>query len=167
MSNEIEAFYAAATAVTRQVREHHAADFDDMVQEAVIAAWRTADRAGGDRKAYGRVVAARRVRKLASPTPARYVGATSGKTYDLHHQAGPLMSTDEGRAHDDHAASVALRVDLERLLSVRDAKILAGVVGGFSWEEIAEQVGMTKVSVRNRWVRNVRPDLRVALKNGD
>jgi RNA polymerase sigma-70 factor, ECF subfamily len=122
------------------------ADADDAVQEALIAAWA-------------------QLGTLAEPDKVRswMTSIVSRKATDRIRARKPTSELDEDRAEDiergpEHSAIAASQLDALSavLASLPDGQRQCWVlkeVGGYSYEEIAERLGVTPAVVRGRLAR--------------
>ncbi len=168
----LRTFYRASAHYTAKLRTRDADDFDDLVQEGVVAAWQATRREERtDPATYGAVSARRRITSMLT---GRYpmVGneAEPGKrTFDLARQAPrreDFAATADLMQSGDPFVAVEQRVDLERALLVLEPRdrVMARMVGlDQPWEAIGPTIGLAPLGARNRWNRQVRPVLREAL----
>jgi RNA polymerase sigma factor (sigma-70 family) len=179
----LRTFYRASVHHAAKTRQPSADDFDDLVQEGVVAAWKATQTPRTDPKTYGAVSARRRITDVASggtmmgtpiePKERRGADrgkATVGRSYDQARQVdkredAAVMEgiTDRGNPF----VAVEQRVDMERALEVLEPRdrVLARLVGlDQPWEAIAPVVGLAPLGARNRWNRYVKPALRTALE---
>lgn len=143
--------------------------FDDLVQEGAMAAWlQTKDRDLASPIGYGLVAARRRIiGTIIGKHPMYGSEAEPGRRiHDQYRQRERRVVAEEGLpdlpGHRDPYVEVERRVDLERALGDLDARdlLIAGMVGrGYTWEEIADAVELTKDGAWNRWRRILKPML--------
>lgn len=145
------------------------ADFDDLVQEGVLAAWRaTKDVERLDPLVYGKVAARRRMQgHLAGRVPMTGSEREGGRIFDLHRQADrrdvPKDIADVAPAAPDRFGEVEARLDLceaLRGLTEFEQTFVVLVSLGLTWPEIAETLEMTSNAAQKRWRNSIRPRLR-------
>lgn len=166
----LRTFYRASVHHTVKTRAPSADDFDDLVQEGVVAAWKATQEPRTDPRTYGAVSARRRIGNMIEGRyPMTGSEAEPGtRIYDLARQTG--KRSDDAVVEDIPGRSpfvaVEQRVDMERALAVLEPRdrVLARMVGlDQSWDTIAPVLGMKPLGARTRWVKYVRPALREAL----
>lgn len=169
-SMELQAFYAASVHHTAKVKQPHDAEFDDLVQEGVIAAWKATQSPRKDRVTYGAVSARNRINGMQTGRYAMTGSENVGtKTYDQARKTDrreDFSVTEDIASNQNPFVAVEQRVDMERALLVLEPRdrVVARMVGlDQSWETIAPIVGLAPTSVRNRWDRTIRPALREVL----
>lgn len=166
---DLQAFYAASVVLTGRLRVASAEDFDDLVQEGVVAAWEASQRPTRDPLTYAKVAARRQIQRVAmGRQPMTGGGKPGSKTYDQSRQATSRVALEDAGdppARDEFSA-VELRLEVEKALEgldQRDRVIALGVGADKTWGEVAPLVGLAPVSVKNRWNRITKPLLREEL----
>lgn len=172
--DDVRGFYPAAVVTVARSRLGSASDFDDLVQEGVIAAWlATKDGDRRDPATYGRVALRHRVsRMMTGRLP--YVGGEapgSKRTHDLSRKVDRLAPLDEAAEREDRTVDDFASADLAstvhaavRELEERDRlAVYLMFWEGLTIEETAPRVGLTFLGLRNRWSRIIRPALRETL----
>lgn len=166
---QLRAFYAASVHHTAKTKQPYDADFDDFVQEGVIAAWRAVQQPRVEPITYGVVSARRRITSLSSGRYPMTGSESPGKrTYDLARRGvrEDFAIADDLEAPGNPYSAVEAHVDVDRALATLAARdqLMARLVGDDQpWEVIGAVLGMTAVGARNRWTRIVRPALRLTL----
>lgn len=150
------------------------ADFDDLVQEGVLAAWRaTKDIERDDPAVYGKVAARRRMQgHLAGRVPMTGSEREGGRIFDLHRQTdrreAPEDIADVAPAAPDAFAGVETRIDLceaLRGLDELEQTFVVLVSLGLTWPEVGEALGMTSNAAQKRWRKSIRPRLRERIES--
>lgn len=159
-------------ASVHQVKKFHAPhdeQFDDLVQEGVIAGWKAAGRAQGDAVTYGAVSARRRIADI--DTGQAPMLGSEGKP-----RSEPLVRRER---RSDEALDDLLLVAPDLLAAVEwsyhRGTILAVLNGlperqreyvyhrfwmGRTDAEIAAEVGSSREAVKSLWNRSIKPTLR-------
>lgn len=165
----LRAFYRASVHHVAKTAQPNDERFDDLVQEGVLAAWKATQEPRTDPATYGAVSARRRVGDmLTGRYPMTGSEAEPGKRiHDMsrsaaHHAEG-LEAVEDMASSGNPYVAVEQRVDMARALArlePRDQTIARMVGEDQPWEVIAPVVGMKPLGARNRWTREVRPQLR-------
>lgn len=161
-------FYAAAVHEARKIRQPHAADFDDLVQEGAIAYWRAVkDRDLRDPKPYGGVAMRHRINEVGPRQKAHFghVGAGSKVYEPLRHadKLAPAEAVVESAVPDAPDGSDVVQI-LRDTLDEREREI---VYRKFWLDQddktISAAMGISPLWARNLWQQKIKPRLRIAL----
>lgn len=147
----------------------HPSDFDDAVQEGLIAAWTAMERHPGQSDAYYRTAARKGILNVAMGRSA--TGSKKRKGVPTVSGADPIFDG-EGNLIiqpliEDNVESAELG-GIDAMLSGMpeiDQKIAIGVALGLSLAEVAEVLGSTRDAVRGRWRRKTVPTLQNRLRH--
>ena len=167
----LRAFYRASVHQVAKTRQPYDAEFDDLVQEGVVAAWTATQTPRTDPVTYGAVSARNRITGMSTGRyPMTGSEAAPGKRiHDLARQTDrreDFAVTAEILDRGNPFAAVEQRVDMQRALRHLEPRdqALAYLVGlDQPWDVIGPKIGLAPTSARNRWDRQVRPALREAL----
>jgi DNA-directed RNA polymerase specialized sigma24 family protein len=166
---QLQKFYAASIHHTAKVKQPHDAEFDDYVQEGVIAAWKATQEPRREPVTYGAVSARRKITGLSTGRYPMTGSENPGtKTYDMARrmQREDFAVVPDIPATGDSYVEVERRVDMDRALEALEAsdRLLARLVGADQpWAVIAAVLGVTVPAARYRWNRVVKPTLRESL----
>lgn len=170
----IKSWYRASTHHTAKAVNPHQEHFEDLVQEGVVQAWVATREVRADAVTYGAVAARNRINGLhVGKYPMLGSEAEQGKR--LHDQSrqttkreGDFEGVSETLVHHGNPyVAVEQKVDMDRALvglDPRDVVIAKMVSLDLPWEAISDVTGLAPVSVKNRWLRVVRPNLREVLR---
>lgn len=168
----LRTFYRASVHHTAKIRQPNDGDFDDLVQEGVVAAWKATQEARVDPKTYGAVSARRRIGNMVE---GRYpmTGSEAEPGKRIHDLARQTNKRDDAAVTEDIVdrgnpfVAVEQKVDMERALKVLEPRdqVLARMIGQDQpWEVIGPAIGMAPLGARTRWTKYVRPVLRSSLE---
>jgi len=168
----IGAFYAASTVHARRLRYPTDLDFDDLVQEGVIGAWRAVvERDLDDPLTYGKVVAGRRAVEVSTGKIPMFGNKFDNVAYDPYRRRDEKIEdlpddvactvVDRDPTPEDVAVGSAL---VDRVVEVvggmsRDDQALTVMVAlGYTFPEISTALGkQTRSWAMNRWYAGRRP----------
>lgn len=168
----LRVFYRASTHHTAKVKSPADADFDDLVQEGAVAAWRAIQSPRSDPQTYGAVSARNRINGMHT---GRYpmTGNEAEPGRRIHDQARQTAQREDMAVTEDLLdrgnpyVAVEQRVDMDRALAtldLRDQAVARLVALDQPWDVIGPAVGMAPLGARTRWTKYVRPALRDALE---
>lgn len=169
MSSLDPSFYPLAVKVTRQLRPAHAADFDDLVQEGVIAAWQASTSAPRrDPGTYGRVAGKRRIATVMSGRSPMTGAASDGRSYEPLRRAdrvAPLSERpDVPAVGPDPLLCAEVRRAVRELPHEEDRRAVHLEFWlGYSRAETARHLGISPRALSGRWTNRIAPALREAL----